>query len=60
MLLIAFLRPSNSELVELNFLGKLHSMLWQPLLQQPVYRATLDDEAHHIKLCRMSTLVITS
>lgn len=58
MLLIAFSRPSESELVDPDFLGKLHSKLWQPLLQQPVDRATLDDEALRIELCHMSTLII--
>ncbi|KAK4700569.1 transformation/transcription domain-associated protein, partial [Phenoliferia sp. Uapishka_3] len=58
MLLIAFARPDEAELVDPDFLNKLHLKLWQPLLTQPVDGATFDDEALRIELCHMSTLVI--
>ncbi|KAM0751100.1 hypothetical protein T439DRAFT_380110 [Meredithblackwellia eburnea MCA 4105] len=58
MLLIAFSRPQEAELVDPDFLGKLHQKVWQPLLSQPVDRASFDDETLRIELCHMSTLII--
>ncbi|SGY18766.1 BQ5605_C014g07468 [Microbotryum silenes-dioicae] len=50
----------ENDLIDGDFINKVHAKVWQPLLATVPDLATFEDEALRVELCHMSTLLIKS
>ena len=59
ILLVSFSRgEAEADLVDVEWLNKVHKKIWQPLLNAPIPAGSFEDEALRVELLQMSTLVI--
>ncbi|GJN92776.1 hypothetical protein Rhopal_005814-T1 [Rhodotorula paludigena] len=61
VLLVAYSRGDREEnLIDAEWVTKVHNKVWHPLAQPPSDLGTLDDEELRVELCHMTTLLIRS
>lgn len=61
VLLVAFSRGEReAELIDSEWIGKVHNKVWKPLLNSSPDLGTLEEEELRVELCHMSTLLVRS